>query len=82
MTEIEVPVALNRPRNVKYRYERERRRLHVSGSDFQLDMLSIKKLIDRGLIPSAIDTIVYNANCRTSIILRGCHLAKICPFGS
>jgi hypothetical protein len=58
-------------RRFDFRYDRENRRLYVSGSNFDADLGSIKRLIDRGLIPVPLDALIYVLTDGTTRILRG-----------
>jgi hypothetical protein len=50
-----------RPARLKFRYQREGRRLSVKGSDCVRDMAAIRGLIRRGLIPGDLDVIIHTA---------------------
>jgi hypothetical protein len=63
MTEMaNIPILSNRRRSVNWRYDRNRRRLYVSGSDFWLDITSIKSIINKHLKPENVDVIIYGGN--------------------
>lgn len=51
-----------RPRSVTWRYDRYRRRLHVSGSDFWLDIASIKSILSKHFKDKNVDMIIYGGN--------------------
>ena len=40
------------------RLEWEKRRLHLSGSDFELDIRGVRGLIQKGIVPADLDSIV------------------------
>jgi hypothetical protein len=63
MTELaDIPILSNRPRSVKWRYDRYRRRLHVSGSDFWLDIASIKSILSKHFKDKDIYLIIYGGS--------------------
>ena len=65
-----IPTTTSR-RRFDFRYHRENRRLHVSGSNFDADLGSIKRLIERGVIPVPLDALIYVLTDGTTRILRG-----------
>lgn len=54
-----------------FRYDREKRRLHVAGSNLNADLVSIKHMVERGLIPVPLDALIYVLTDGTTRILRG-----------
>ena len=64
------------PTRLKFRYQREGRRLSVKGSDCVRDMVAIKGLIRRGLIPRDLEAITHMAPSGVISIFRAHRLAE------
>jgi hypothetical protein len=58
---------------VKWRYNPQRRRLNVFGSDFLLDLARLLSLIERGLIPKNLDVVIYRSS-KVNLIIAGRNL--------
>jgi hypothetical protein len=65
-----------RPARLKFRYQRETRRLSVTGSDCVGDMAAIRGLIRRGLIPGDLDAITHTDACGVVSIFRAHRLTE------
>ena len=58
---------------MKWRYDKNRRRLNVMNP--QLDLASLRSVIQRGLIPRNVEAIVYTTSTIV-LIMRGHHLRR------
>jgi hypothetical protein len=65
------------PTRLKFRYQREGRRLSVKGSDCVRDMAAIKGLIRRGLIPGDLEAITHMAPSGVISIFRAHRLTEL-----
>lgn len=64
---------------MEHKYTKENKRLTIYGSDSERDMQTVKKLIEEDKIPKDIETVVYQRN-RTSVVvmmIRGIYLENL-----
>jgi hypothetical protein len=60
---------------MKWRYDREHRRLNVFGSDCSLDLARVRSVIQRGLIPTNLTAIVYRTS-KFNVLITGRNLRR------
>jgi len=65
-----------RPTRFQWRFDRDRRRLSVTGSECDRDMPAIRRLIGRGVIPGDLNAITHVAASGLVSIFRARRLAE------
>jgi hypothetical protein len=75
-----IPVLRWSPRRITVRYNRETRRLHVWGSDRNLDMNSIGSMIGCGHFRHGVDAVIHTAPSGVISIYRGHRLAELIRY--
>jgi hypothetical protein len=72
-----IPVLrLPRPRRITVRYDRETRRLHVWGSNRNLDMGTVGSIIRSGRFRHGVEAVIHTAPSGVVSIFRGHRLAE------
>lgn len=73
------PVWIIKYISMEHKYTKDNKRLTIYGSDSERDIQTVRKLIDEDQIPKDIETIVYQRN-RTSVVvmmIRGIYLENV-----